>query len=305
MSRITILFSAFVLIMTSCARIQQPLDLPHERDSSVPTFQTGPSPSPSPAPSSEPATSDRPLWTEVRYAARCDTANDPSTCSGHYGFTVFNSGKFRIGPAPEGQVLRDFLTRAEFELLNSALISAIRAHSSSHSYSPESHSSPTEELFIVQNGIEERMPIGMATWREVFKQLRQLSRHYYPDPFPNDCIDAAREFEKATEASKICAENADCVYLSPDFLPVEAENLDTVVIDDCSYITPLAVANAFEAVSHQLKLLMKRDLARRVCGEKLKRKSCLQEKRMDALAFPPLCIEKLCQIAPTASGVTQ
>jgi hypothetical protein len=129
--------------------------------------------------------------------------------------------------------------------------------------------------------------------------VHSILTKYYPDKFPNDCINASHSFENFCKTLTKCERDSDCSYLGEDFLPISTDHLDEVITDDCTYIKPLIVSNAFHAVSHQLQLLEMRDLAQQVCKEKdAKRNSCNQVKRLKSSKISPVCSRGVCTLHP-------
>src|SRR6185437_1508820 len=58
------------------------------------------------------------------YKADCSQTADPTQCLGAYGFTVNADGTYQIGPAPQGQLLKEKLDASDFSDL-SKLVSGI------------------------------------------------------------------------------------------------------------------------------------------------------------------------------------
>jgi hypothetical protein len=124
-----------------------------------------------------------------------------------------------------------------------------------------------------------------------------MAEKYYPATFPNPCIDAASTFAASFDDLKHCEQASDCQYIDGNFLPADHTGVP-ILVDDCSVIQTLPVANAFAAISNQRELLLQRDLARRFCGSQLLKSSCSHSFGFDSGSAAPVCVEGICQVNP-------
>jgi hypothetical protein len=209
----------------------------------------------------------------------CDGVPD-GRCAGAYGFSVGNTGDFVVGPGPSGERLSGSLTSQELLSLTETL---------SRAGSSAKECGKGASVFL------NRVPF-CDNERSLHDALYRLATRYSPAEFPNPCIDAGMALDTLYESMRRCDQDSDCVYVGDDFLPLREDSGDEVVTDDCTYLRPMLVGNSFLAVTNQLELLMKRDIARKVCGSELARTSCGDPQTIDVRQGAPSCVDGVCRL---------
>lgn len=224
---------------------------------------------------------------EIRLQTACSGDAPDDQCRGRYGFTLKSDGFYEVGPGPNGQKFRGVLEAGEMKVLTGYVhrdVSALRV---------VRHCAKDDSLRFTydRNEIPSCDP-------EVAAQVKRLIDRYYPDKFPNPCVDATAQLEKLYDDAVVCDRDEDCGFIGSDYLPMSpwGENNASIVVDDCSYIQPLSVANSFKAVSLQRELLTAREHARSICGENFSKPSCAGALSIAASHKNQLCLNHQCQI---------
>jgi hypothetical protein len=223
-----------------------------------------------------------------KYVSRCATA-PAEKCNGAYGFAVNDEGGYEIGPGPDGQVLSGVIALDERRSLSELVVSTEQApQTASASCAP---AGPAETgLWSGRKGAEKA-----SCEPDLEAAIKRLAFKYYPETFPNPCIDAALALERAYGPLQKCQADSDCAYLDDSYLPLDPRRPGEVTADDCTYVHGLRVANGFEAVSHQLELILKRSLALRVCGQAGGRPGCERASSSSERLMPPICDRGVCR----------
>ena len=232
-----------------------------------------------------------------------------------YGLTISNDGRYEVGPGPSNEVASGYLERSELDAFLKLLGKLHTADFALEARAPEQCiQAASGPVISVDLGYHEsshgliRISGADVCYDKAFlasvddaKSLQSwfdgLTRKYYPDIFPNACVTAAAELEKNFDYLKQCQQDSDCSYLDLNYLPVDQPNVP-VLVDDCSFIEALPVANSFAAVANQRELLLQRELARDVCGVQLNKPSCAHVLGFDSSSPTPVCVEGACQINP-------
>jgi hypothetical protein len=266
---------------------------------------------PSPPVTLRGANQDMIHW-HLSYAAKC-TVLSPEKCAGAYRFSIFDDGKFQVGPAPQGEMYVGSLESEEIQavqqILNS-LFKRIPGEGESLEKCTPVASQDREGLITLSFEGYKKDVIRHTNVQLCFTDLssdeaqvllnsvEKTVSKYYPTQFPNSCTDAAVALENDHHSIQSCQHDDDCAYLDDFYMPVKTQAVDSVVTDDCTFIRPLVVANRFSATSSQLKLLMVREKVREVCGERLVRPGC-RRSVLDPTQGSPVCAENgFCQINP-------
>lgn len=248
---------------------------------------------------------------EIHYVAVC-VENLDKDCPGQYGIALTSDSHFEIGPGPDKQSFSGEITEEELNSLKELLSKMVLSDGENEIAETcvESNAEGPEEniALLLQNQEVPAVKIAKSKFcfnaftREgaetLHRNVQSLARKYYPVPFPNPCIDAAAELEKLFEEMRICERDEDCAYVDDAFLPVNFMRNKRVLLDDCTYLKPLVVANGFSAVSGQLELLLARQHAEDACGSLLERNSCSKKEKFDATAGPPVCVKGSCHVNP-------
>ena len=135
-------------------------------------------------------------------------------------------------------------------------------------------------------------------------KLRALSDKYIPRPFPNPCTGASEALAKLHDEVKRCSHDQDCSWIAPGYLPIDEQELKkgrTPESDDCGWIRPLVVANAFETVASQRNLVLARAAAEDICrgsstGGAGGRPGCWRKADEITTIGLPACVHGSCQI---------
>ncbi|MDR3607189.1 MAG: hypothetical protein P4M08_07405 [Oligoflexia bacterium] len=277
-----------------------------------------PSPSPSPSPSSA-------LWT-AEFTAHCTPGASLTNCPGGYGFRVQNDGFYLIGPGPAGQRVSGQLGDADLQRMKELLLrqdshgrgqceppkpgghdserdehdSAQGEHGSAqgeHGSAQGENDSELGETVVLRQSGSARSSCNP----ELLEEVRSLVSRYYPESFPNPCVDANAELEKFYDQALSCSRDADCAYLGGNYLPLDTASAgsDPLIVDDCSFVSPLLVANTFKAVELQRDLILKREWVESGCTEK--KPSCEKSRSWTPSSGHPACIDHQCRPAAGAN----
>lgn len=221
-------------------------------------------------------------WT-VRYAQKCPSTTQEK-CSGAHGFSVSSDGHYEVGPGPGGELITGQVAAADLEAVKTAVPHA-------ESACARTANAPTTEhvYFSIGAAVSESCDEALLT------AARALTSKYYPSVFPSPCIDAALTLEKSYAELIRCEKDSDCSYIDDSYMPIDAQSSSAVPLDDCTFVKPLVVANAFETVARQLQLVMKREIVRRVCGDDIARPSCTHPTSLNPTDAPPRCISGACR----------
>ena len=130
-------------------------------------------------------------------------------------------------------------------------------------------------------------------------EILSLSEKYYATPFPDPCLDAAAEVEALYPQLVKCSTAADCGYLAPDYTAIAADSISSVVVDDCSVVTTLPVANLSAVHNSLAKLQSALGKAQQACGSRIARDSCQGPKSFPSSAAPAVCQQGVCQLNPS------
>lgn len=253
----------------------------------------------------------------VLVTSQCGADIPQEKCQFKEGFEIFGNGKYRIGPAKEGQIIEGTLDKSELSALQAFepihLLNLLPPISGVNQ--ADAHTASSDELqeclwkdpvsgnllkFMLKvNG--DRQPLcnvaGISpAVQNLIEKVKSTGIKYYPSVFPNPCVDSTQAFQKDFEPLLTCKTDSDCAYLDPDFIPLSQNTSDpTLVLDNCSYFSPIVVANAFEVVVNQKDLLLRRDLVLRVCGDNIQKAGC-QSARTLRVSGLPLCKSGKCVI---------
>jgi hypothetical protein len=219
----------------------------------------------------------------LRFVNRCDGVSE-ERCLAGYGFSVRSTGDFELGPGPAGEVLKGSVTSQELMSLSETLAREFRSPSECGKRSDTDSGVFLNSIPFCQND------------RSLHDALYLLAERYSPSAFPNPCIDASISLDAVYAVMRRCDEDTDCAVAGEDFLPLRNDAGDEIESDDCTYLHPMLVGNSFLMVTNQLELLMKRDLAKKVCGQELMRASCRQDRWIDVGQRAPSCVDGICTL---------
>jgi hypothetical protein len=234
------------------------------------------------------------------FSSKCNSTT-LALCRGGYGFKVSRNGSFSVGPGPQGEVHSGNITNAE----SLALRAAVNRLSS---YSHGENESETCENVIWKTTKGEKSILRRSNHNLCFSfdseakeaalavhdELSKLVEKYYPNEFPNRCLDVASVLDQVYESYRACKTSRDCVYVDENYLPVRPESSESITTDDCTYLKPLVVANSYSIVTDQRRLILEREAAREVCGTSISRRTCEASTALNSARLPPVCIARRC-----------
>ncbi len=266
-----------------------------------------------------PPTIDR-SWSFSLQNPCTDTALDQ--CVGAYKFSVASSGVYTMGPTPEGQTKSGKISENELKLLQAGLVQILADFEAQNSTTERCLSYedarmaeldptlPDDTLILNAFGKtqtllrrqQEELCFSTAspiTAAQLHQSLRALADRYYALPFPNLCQDAADAAQAIYPQLTSCNSDADCAYINNSFDTIPSYNLQYVIVDNCSLVTPLAVGNARLVAAAQSKLQSALDKAQLTCGDSIIRNSCLGLTGFQSSEAPPVCSAGVCKINPS------
>ena len=264
-------------------------------------------------PSAQAAAQREPAW-KARLGADCQTAAPKEQCSGGYGFQLSADGVFRVGPGPQGQLWTGTIEPEELKELE-GLVAKILPTMPRGSFSTACDQSETPGSYSL-DFMRAEWPSTVALAKVAENKLchygakentealllvmKNLTRKYYPVPFPDTCLDSIMEVHALYQPLKACSTSKDCSNIDNTYQPVPAGEMQYVVTDDCSLIKPLITGNTAAVAKQQAALLEARSQARQVCGERIVRISCQTERGFQSAENPPVCYNRECQTLPSA-----
>lgn len=251
-----------------------------------------------------------PLTWTLRYEARC--ASLPrEQCLAAFGFSLFSDRRFRFGPGPKGEHIDGFVEDSrEIRRVAEALSAALRKGETDvkgHGSCVEEKAPLPLEVLVVASGVDSATrivlgpdsagvcPAADPEARELRDAVRAVAESHAPEKFPNPCVEASVLLERAYDEVRRCKRDDDCAYIGEGLLP-ETGSAALSLSDDCSYLPVLLAANSFETVANQLSLLLRRDLARQICGAETRKPGC-RWKAVPAGLGPATCAAGMCQAA--------
>lgn len=224
----------------------------------------------------------------VSYVAQCPRDMPLERCSGGYGFQMRSDGSYEVGPAPEGLKLNGVVSPDDLDKVAEAVQDELRAPQNTS----DCMSRDSAQLSLRVEG-DERSHCRL----KILDTVKDILSHYYPSSFPNSCLDANSELESDYARATHCESDSDCSYLDEEYFPMLNDDAGrAVLLDDCTYIEPLVVANTFKSVELQRELILKRQAVRQVCGANLKRGYCGGTRYFDSKSGFPRCEHETCQV---------
>ena len=240
-------------------------------------------------PSPVPAASDEIShfhWENMRFVV--------STPEGPIEIFIRSDGMFEVGEGPDARIFSGFIDEMPLGTL-SELLSAQSASFSDRAKCPDDGIlSIRLSRFSLHNSC-------VTPKSALADLLLDLIEEHHLANIPLPCREIILDFQRGYRKLTACESAADCAYLGTDFLPLDAETGSSVLMDDCSRLKPLGVANSFEIVARQREWVLRRDLVTRVCGDKLFRHSCSKSRQLQVNGAPPVCANGECRGNPSLS----
>lgn len=248
-----------------------------------------------------------PAW-KLSYSKEC-SAGAAEDCEGLYGFLIQEDGRYLVGPAPEGQRVSGEIKSEELEGLRLALSPITDRIGPEVVFEEECIQIEQRDQQRVSLNLNRRGQELKVLWidgdstcfvgldREGAEKLQteveKLVAAYYPQPFPDACLDAAHEVHRTYAPLKSCRADADCTFVDNVYGAIPQGEVQYVATDSCTVVQPLVVANAALLSNRQLELLNLRQKAREVCGERLVRADCTTQ-GFQAQWASPVCRAGTC-----------
>ncbi len=277
-----ILVIIFIGILSACGQKQG------TQTSTLPDHSTGPASAAKPVTSSGPSSQVMEYSSpqSTQYTSPCPDIPTRDKCKGAYGFVVFNDGRYRVGPGPNGQVFYGTLSPEHMKDFQLTLHDAVTAISVETTCQAESLT-----LKFTNRTVASCHP-------KLLETFHSLIDRYYPELFPNPCADANKDLNRFEDQVRYCSTDLDCGLLNSELYPIDphSRNNEPLTTDDCSYISPLVTANIFRAAALQKDLLMKRDLTRKACGEYLLKPGCQKIQFVKSWNSVPQCLGGKCKL---------
>jgi hypothetical protein len=131
---------------------------------------------------------------------------------------------------------------------------------------------------------------------EIKARLQRLAEKYYPKPFPNMCLDAGLSLRSLDDEMRGCDRDSDCELIDSEYQPLDPFREEVVVLDDCSHLPPIGVANLFKVATHQRELVLARAVAAQICGNDPVRPGCFQPKLHPSAQVSAICDSGMCRV---------
>ncbi len=202
---------------------------------------------------------------------------------GSMSFSMDSNGTYEIAMTSSDQVFSGELAKDDLDSLSTEFDSVCSDGAKDHAVAQ-----------LARGGRE-----ALLCSRSLAERLRILTDKYVPRPFPNPCIGAVGALEKLHEEVRRCERDDECSWIAPGYLPIDDQELSKgkhPERDECGWMRPLLVANAFETVVSQQSLVLARAVAEDVCHESpLKRPGCWKKNADDASLGSLACVHGRCQ----------
>lgn len=255
----------------------------------------------------------------------------PEECPAGYGFTVTGDGKYRIGPAPQGQVLSGVLPQESFESFKALLEASVLnpGSGSGASADPTANEEKCDALTLDplrpraqslsdgsieisglgRQGILLRVESSKRCYRwlsaeaaeKIQASIFKLATEHYPLPFPDDtCDEALGSLESLYTSLKRCDTDEQCTYLDTNFEPIAPDSLQFVLTGDCTPVKPMIVGNYDRVLDARSQLVEKSEHARLACKKRRSATGCTGFSRFQATQPAAICSEGLCKVHPQA-----
>jgi hypothetical protein len=273
----------------------------------------------------------------LKQQSTCAEGVAVESCKASQGFSVDAEGKFVVGPAANGKTLTGQITAEELASLKQALIAAemipAEGQASVSGVASEQRVemiSENKDVITLQlNGQDAKQVIQTNGTELVFlttaseaqaiesaaghaqalqTALATLVETYYPETFPNLCMDKVEEITANLYPSfNACETDADCSYVNyQDDSAIPEGTHQFVITDNGDYLPPLIVANSSSLANAELgeKLRAAYENVNSVCGT-FARPDFTEMKGFYADQAAPVCAAraegqaKVCQVNPS------
>jgi hypothetical protein len=234
-----------------------------------------------------------PGW-QIDWTSECGTGDtiDIKSCVGAYGFSLQEDGAFDVGPGPNGQKHTGHLSTEDQGRIREEL----KNLSKEHGKLPECENAlePSTDQPRHFALLQQEAEHDLRCVDSIRALVHSLAIKYTPAAFPNPCTDAVWELGNLFDAIRECSSDADCEILDQDFKPTSRPGSEPYSVATCEAVPELKVGNGFRAVSWQLELILKREIAREVCTSSGLLPGCTPgTPRFEALRAPR-CIQNRC-----------
>lgn len=259
-----------------------------------------------------------PAWKLSLYSV-CEEGAD-EYCVGKHGFTVWADHKYAVGPGPEGQVESGVVDAEDFAQIETAINAALESGAANLSETCLDPQDADEVEFrgkvVLTRKHQEATVLRSEEGKVCFQTakaesalqlqdaIEALAEKYYPTPFPDKCAETVSQLHALYPELETCAVDADCGYFSMELEPIAAGASEFVVLDSCSKIRPIAVANAAAVAGAKDKLKALTETALKACGERIAREGCTGVNGFDASQSEAKCVREgarnVCRVNPSA-----
>jgi hypothetical protein len=274
-----------------------------------------------------------PAWT-LSFSATCPPSTnpeEPGDCAGLHGFRISSDKSFVIGPATNGETKTGNLTDEDFNSFH-VYFAQILGNTSPLSAGGDNNHGKCEaygEASELQTAREEHLTLSIGNRESEISVLKEgqlcsqggnfeaakrlhsaiqlLVGKYYTLPFPNPCTNAVDQLHSLFADVQKCSSDNDCFYVGSENSFAELIPPGTsryVVVDNCSAIPQLAVANAGALSGLRSKLEAAHADAEKACSRNLIRESCTEYAGFDSSLGAPVCEQGSCRVTPKYASPT-
>ena len=233
---------------------------------------------------------------QIQWTSECGKPGGVATqsCAGGYGFTLADSGEFEIGPGPNGQKIRGHITLEDQERIREEISSISKGRGKLPDCEPgELTDGEVPKHFSYFKKDEQYDLRCIVSLKSLFLEL---AKKYSPAAFPSPCTDAIWELMGLYDSISECDADSDCETLDANFRPTTMGDADPFSLTNCGFVPELKVANGFRAVSWQLELILKREIAKEVCVSSGPVPGCIPGTLRTDQPRRPRCIQRRCAV---------
>lgn len=233
-----------------------------------------------------------PSW-NFKFRSDC---NDPAArdCIAGFGLSIESSGDYEVGPAPDGQILSGKVDPEDL-----AKLRALASKTSSKRLCLGRIELKGEgALGCGDPGASDaavEIPLSSELRASLASETHRLVAKYYPARFPNDCSAALLALRSLHTAVSKCDRDEDCSWLDGAYVPIDVGQARRSGEDSCGFVGDLEVANTFQVVVEQSRLLRKREVARVACASLPAPYCAASGSPLLAASSVPGCIHHSCQ----------
>lgn len=248
------------------------------------------------------------FW-ELRLLVECES---PDNCIAGHGFAITGEGKYRIGPAPNGDVrfgVVDSESMEQFAALFTLISERQTQSCSQHAMDTSSQivtysvGARRTELLRVKTGMLCSNFLDAEVAMQLYQLVLRIAESKYDLPFPDGgCDQAITSLESLYHAVRKCSADSDCYYAYGSMTPIPRDMFALIATQECSPVKPLLVGNLALMEKNSAKLRTKRQYADDACRNRLINTSCSSAAQFLSSQPGPSCVEGICRINPIGIG---